>query len=287
MNKILSFLVILAAVAAIAQENTRQLWNEEFMKSRPPGKAAPKPTVNYKPVGPPKAASAPVGSGTMVGVTLWKVRPAESTDKVKSRLLVLVRPGEKPKEEVPERVDPNTELVSGDQFRLTVEVPSSGYLYVIDREKFKSGLGPPYLIYPNFQTRTGDNVVAPGRLIEIPDRRDEFNVFQLEPKPNQLGEVLSLLVSPQPIPDLKIGKEPLKLEAALYESWQKKWGVEAQQFELAGAEGQTWTDKESEAGANRTTTLTQEDALPQTLYRLSVKPGSTVLVEVPLKIKQK
>ena len=201
---------------------------------------------------------------------------------------MLPRPGAKGADEVPERVDPKTELTAGDHFRLTVEVPASGFLYVIDREKYKDGTeSAPYLIYPNWQTRSGDNVVAPGRLIEIPDRREQVNTFELKPdRADEVAEVLSLLVSPEPLSGLKIGDQPLKLEESVYAAWEKKWGVQAEQFELVGGPGQAWTDKEKLAGGDHAATMTQDDALPQTLYRVNVKPGNAVLVQVPLKIKQ-
>jgi hypothetical protein len=168
--------------------------------------------------------------------------------------------------------------------RLTVEVPATGYLYVIDRERYADGtLSDAYLIYPNEQTRQGDNVVAPGRLVEIPDRRDEPNAFTIRPsRPDQNAEVLSLLVSPEPLPNMKAGTKPMKLDAALYAGWEKKWGVKAERFELEGGAGQTITAKENQPGAN----VTQDDPLPQTLYRVNAKPGNAVLLEIPLQMKK-
>jgi len=214
------------------------------------------------------------------------MRTPTAADDEGSRALVLPKPGAKPSEKIPVRVDPDAELRNGDEVRLSVEVPSSGYLYVIDREKMKDGTwGPPTLIYPNFQTRRGDNVLAPGRVLEIPDRRDAPNVFVLESKAGQAAEVLSLLVTPEPIPGLKTADAPLELDPALYESWEKKWGVEAQRFAVVDDEGRVWTESEKQAGADRRTRLTADDPLPQTMYRLKAKPGSGMLVQVPLRIK--
>jgi len=47
--------------------------------------------------------------------------------------------------------------------------------------------------------------------------------------------------------------------------------------------GKTWTQAEKEAGANATRQLTQDDPAPQTIYRVAVKSGSTVLVNVGLR----
>jgi len=121
---------------------------------------------------------------------------------------------------------------------------------------------------------------------KIPGRRDEVNVFTLQPKANQVSEVLSLLVSPEPIAGLKIGHDPLELKAALFAEWVKKWAVGPQKFELQGDQSPVMTDKENQAGAGNGPALTEDDPLPQTLYKLNVKPGNPVLVEIPLKIKQ-
>jgi hypothetical protein len=223
-----------------------------------------------------------------VGVTLWKIRPPTAAEARGARLFRLKLPGAKVTEQVPERVDPKDALIPGDQFRLSVEVPFHGYLYVIDREQYKDGaLSEPHLIYPNYQTRRGDNALAPGRVIEIPDRRDEVNAFLLEPeRKDQVAEVLSLLITPEPLSEVTIprGEEPM--DRTLYAGWEEKWRVEAQQYELVGSQGTGWTEKEDQAGADHGATLTQEDPLPQTMYRVNVKPGSPFLILAPLKIKQ-
>ena len=280
----------LSLLAAMAQEDgTRQLWNTEFLKNRPAGtNPATAPKVRYKPVAEGTktgSPSAPVGSGTMLGVTLWRMRAPKTSDEPGTRLLVLGA-GDQSREQTPERIDAATPLANGDKVRLTVEVPATGYLYVVDRERYADGkMSDPYLIYPNWQTRAGDNVVAPGRLLEIPDRRDNPNVFLIRPqRQDQVAEVLSLLVSPQPLTGFTITHEtlPPKLDAALYAAWEKKWAVKAERFEMEGGAGKAVTPKENQAG----TTLTQDDPLPQTLYRVGVKPGSPVLLEIPLEIKR-
>jgi len=280
--KITASLLVLFAMAAIAQEgNTRQIWNTEIQKKRPAGTGAAPAAPRYKPLAQAKSAI-PSGDGTVVGVTLWRMRDPKPSDGTGTRLLVLE--GDRSREQTPERVDSSMPLGNGDEVRLTVEVPSTGYLYVIDRERYADGkMSDPYLIYPNEQTRQGDNVVAPGRLVEIPDRRDRINVFTIRPnRPDQIAEVLSLLVSPEPIPNLKAGHDPLKLDATLYGGWEKKWAVKAEIAELDGGSGKSITEKENKVGA----TLTKDDPLPQTLYHVGVKPGSAVLLEIPLKLKK-
>jgi hypothetical protein len=286
--------IALIAAAALAQEGTRQLW-VDFSAKRPastgaPATTRPKPIV-YKPVpGSPSVTSASPGSAVrMLGITLWRLREPKPAEPLQgARLLVLERPGTQTREQVPERVESGTLLSPGDLVRLTVEVPSSGYLYVIDREEYADGTSSdPYLIYPNWQTKPGDNAVAPGRLLEIPDQRDAPNVFTLRPqRPNQTAEVLAMLISPEVIPNLKIGDQPTPLGLKMYEDWQKRWGVAAERLELAGGAGTTWTGTEKDAGSNHNHLLTRDDAPPQTVYRVAAKPGAPILVQVPLRIKK-
>jgi hypothetical protein len=200
--------------------------------------------------------------------------------------LVIEKTGEK-RDFVPERVEANTALSEGDHVRLSVEVPGNGYLYVIDREQYNDGTtGAPYLIYPNQLTRSGDNAVAPGRQIEIPDRRDEPNCFTIRAsRKGQSAELLSLVVTPQPLPGLTIGDEPLLVDK-LYAEWEKKWAVHAERFEQDGGAGRPWTEKEKQAGGAAGTTLTQDDELPQTLYRVNAKMGTPMVLQIALRIKQ-
>jgi len=175
-------------------------------------------------------------------------------------------------------------LAPGDRVRLTVEAPRSGYLYVIDREQYADGSSSaPYLIYPNFQNRPGDNAVAPGRLIEIPDRRAEPNHFVIRPtRADQTGELLALLVSAEPLKNLAIGSDPLELNKDEYAVWEKKVGGRRATFRVSRRRRKPWTEKERLAGASRDTRLTQGDAMPQTLYRVAAKPGGSILLKLPL-----
>ncbi len=281
MWKMLGLAALLAVTGWAQEENSRQIWKRPPQAPKP--QQAPPPKVTYRPVGPAAPSS---GDAAVLGVTLWRMRTVKAEDAKGARLLVLPKPGAKAAEKVPERVDPSVELSANDEVRLSVEVPSAGYLYVIDREQSKNGMSRPYLIYPNRLTPPGDNLVGPGRVLEIPDRRGDPNVFLVDAKPGQTAEVLSLVVSPEPIAGLKTDGEALELDPALYASWEKKWKVAAQRFDLAGGQGKAWTEQENEAGAGRGIRLTENDPLPQTMFKVSVKPGSGILVEVPLKIKQ-
>src|SRR5262249_52265307 len=257
----------------------RQMWNTEFLKKRPaattPAKRAPQPT--YKPVT-QSATTAPIGTGIMVGLTPWRVVDAKPNTRV---LRLKKKSGTK--DCTQERIEVGTPITQEDSYRFTFEMPATGYLYVIDREQYANGkLGDPYLIYPN---AAGDNVVVPGRLIEIPDRREDPNSFTIDPKPGQVAEVLYFLVTPEPIPGLKFSHDPVLLDPASFATWQKNAVTKAERYDLEGGTGMTLSEAEDKAGADRTNSVTQDDPLPQTLYRVSAKPGTPVLIEIPLKFK--
>jgi hypothetical protein len=272
-------------------EIPRQLWNEEFLQKRPAAGAAKgnNGKANYRPVpDSTKPSAAPSGHGVMIGVTLWRLRPERPQDTPGARLLVLPEaPGAEASSEVPERIDADTPLAPGDRVRLSVEVPYKGYLYVIDREKYADGsVGDPYLICPNRLTRPGDNMVAPGRVVEVPDRRDKPNHFIVKPtRKDQTAEVISFLVTPELLPNLKIGVAATRLDKAQFAEWEKQWGVQSQALELQGGGSGVWTNQEKDAGEHAIA-LTQDDPLPQTLYRVPAESGRSILLEVPLHIKQ-
>jgi hypothetical protein len=278
-------LLAIFTMAAIAQQdtNTRQLWNTEFLKKRPAAATPAKPAVqpNYKPLA-QSTPTAPVGTGIMLGITPWRVRDPKPSDTPGTRVLVLKKKDDQ-KERTQERIDCDAPITQEDSYRFTFEMPATGYLYVIDRERYADGkLSVPYLIYPN---NAGDNVVVPGRVIEIPDRREIPNAFTIEAKPGQVAEVLSFLVTPEPIPGLRLSHDPVPLDPALYASWEKKAVTKSERYEMVGGAGQNITPAENNAGADRTQQLTQDDALPQMLYRVTAKPGTPVLIEIPLKFK--
>ena len=252
-------LLLLACLPASAQEdNTRQLWNQEFLKKRPAGTGTGRaPQVKYKPTGvsgETGSGTPGAGAGTMLGITLWRVRPPKPSDPDGTRLLVLGEPGGPTSEETQERVEAGMPLRKGDRIRIAVEIPLTGYLYVIEREHYDNdSWGDPTLIYPNKLTRAA---------------------------------VLCFLVSPDPIADLRSGGSMLRLDTARFADWQKRWAVKTERYELEGGTGKAWTARENQAGANRAVQLTQDDPVPQTLYRVAAKPGSPILLEVPLTLKQ-
>jgi hypothetical protein len=279
--------LIAVASRPVQDDETRKLWDDAFLKKR--GKssspARPQGQPRYK-----RATAAPGATASgdaVVGITIWRLRPAKAADDKEVRILVHEKDKKKDTEWTPERIEADTPLKEGDRVRLSIEAPRTGYLYVIDREQYADGsFSDPYLIFPVTSVRGGDNSVTAGRVIEIPAQTDDPPYFLLKrSRPDQVSELLSVLVTSEPIRELRIGSEAFKLPKEQLAVWETKWGVIAERIELIGGAGQAYTRAEK-AAANSSQKLTQDDPLPQTIYRVAAKPGDPLMVKVPLKISQ-
>jgi len=217
-------------------------------------------------------------------LTIWRLRPATRSD---AGARLIVQKESETIEFIPERLRANAPLNIGERIRFSFESPQPGYLYVVDREQFADGgVGEPVMIFPTTRTRNGDNRVAPGKLIEIPAQEDQPNYFTLQQSrlgtTAQMGEVLTVIVTPTPLKGITIGVKPIPLTAEQVQQWEQQWGARTETFDLAGGAGKPWSRAEQEAGASATRQLNQEDPEPQTIYRVSVKPGTPLLVKVGL-----
>jgi hypothetical protein len=285
-----TLMVFAAAGAMFAQ--TRGIVPEAVVQARPrPKTHAATAGARYQAVGDAVTASIRQPStARQMGVTVWRLRAATPGD---SGARILVQEGvqegvqgSNTVEWVPERVGINTSLREGDHVRLTIESPDAGYLYVIDRERYSSGeRGMPYLIFPTSRTRSGDNRVTGGKLVDIPAQDDRPNFFTLRhSRPDQSEEELTVILTPEPLKGLDIGAKALALTNEMVAVWEKQWGAgSVQRFELSGGAGKTWTKAEQEAAADRTRLLTQEDPAPQTVYRIAVKQSDPLLVKIRLR----
>jgi hypothetical protein len=271
---------------AAAQTGERGIVPEDVVQARPAASAvAPvKAKPQYRPLDPQTVASLRRSqTASEIGVTIWRLRPAAATD---TGARILVQEASETAEWTPVRVSSTTRLHAGDRVRLTLESPERGYLYVIDRERYASGeRGKPYLIFPTARTRDGDNKVMGGKLIDIPAQGDQPNFFTLRrSRPDQAEEELTVLLAPQPLEGINIGPEAVALPEEQVFAWEKKWGaVKPEIFELAGGAGKAWTQAEQNAAAGGTRLLTQDDPPPQTVYRVGVKPGEPLALQVRLR----
>jgi len=286
------FQTALAQTPASQDDASRQIVLDRFNKARPSSTATgatggkPNATVARRPVYRRTGSLRTPGSRQRtpveeIGVTVWRLRPARSSDEG-GRLLGL--DGAQQTQFTPERIEADTPLNIGDRVRITVESPRQGFLYIIDREQYADGtLGEAMLIFPTRHTRGGDNRVEPGKLIDIPAQEDQYSYFTAQPgRSDQVAEVLTIIVVPQALP-LQIGDRPLRISAQELAGWEKLWGGEAERLELVGGAGRTWTNEEKLAGAANGRQLTQGDPPPQTVYRVARRTGGPFLVTVPLR----
>ncbi len=268
-----------AGQPAAQEDQSRQIVAEEFVTARPAGARAKSPRPRYKRT----AGTAAAGDSARLGMTLWRLRPAATAgDQSQARLLVHESTGDSTW--TAERVDADAPLTIGDKVRLSFESAQPGFLYVIDREQYSDGtFSEPYLIFPTSRTRGGDNRVAAGRVIEVPDQADRPNYFSVRrSRPDQVAEMLTVIVSPTPLDGTTLSSGPSKLVAADLARWEQRWAGPVEQLALEGGAARVWTAAEQRAGEDAARLLTQDDPPPQTVYRMKTAPGAAMLVTVRL-----
>lgn len=283
---ILISLCMTFGMPVLSQESgSRQIVPEEFVKARPnKSNASPAKRASYRSTTTAKTTVAKNADVRQLGLTIWRLRPAKKTDE---GARIIVQEGEDANEWTPERIAADTPMKVDERIRFSFESPVAGYLYVIDREQYADGsFGDPYLIFPTTRTRNADNQVAPGRIIEIPGQEDRPNYFRMkQSRKDQTSENLTVIVATQPLTEITIGANALKLSPEVVAQWEKQWGAQTQKFEMNEGVGKAWTKAEQEAGASATRQLTQEEPAPQTIYRVAVKPGSPMLVKVKMRYR--
>lgn len=266
--------------------------------ARPEPKTAPK--ISYRPAPdalPSTRKSKKTGGGArqertkgaverLVGITVWRLRPSAEGDE--ARMLVQKESGTGREQTAwtPVRVETGAPLSEGDKVRIGIESPSTGFLYVINREQYANGfLGEPMLIFPTTRTRSGDNRVEAGRVIEIPAQQDNDPYFTVTPsgeRTDQVGELLTIIVTERPLRGLTIGRSALRLTAKQMSDWGRWESDDVQAIAQVGGAGTPWTRAEQEAGASEWRKLEQHEALPQTIYRVRTTPGDPLVVTIPL-----
>ena len=277
MNKTATILISGIAALAIAQEpaneqvRTRQLWDTTLLEKRP---ASPKTSVKRPPVGSVE--------GALVGITVWRLRPLEPGDARGTRALIQESDE---RQWVPERVSADSPLIQDQRVRISMEAGQEGYLYIIDRDGYADGTrSDPYLIFPTTRTRHGENHVKPGMVVDVPDQDDAPPYFRVKrSRGDQIDEVLSFLITPQPLSEIKSGRDRQKLSPEQVARWEKLWKVKSEKLEDKASVGKAYTPAEKQA-ARGEALLTADDPLPQTMFHLNCKSGDPVLLDVALKI---
>ncbi|HEX7331411.1 MAG TPA: hypothetical protein VF290_07920 [Pyrinomonadaceae bacterium] len=278
---LLLVLMVLVVPAQNPDDATRKLWDTAFINSPTKKKSSHRRRGGYR-VATPNVPVDNVVPDTVVGVTIWRLRPANRSD---SGERLITHDDNAVQEWMPERISATTRLLQGDRLRISVEAVRAGYLYVIDREQYADGtLGEPYLIFPTTRTSGGDNKVAAGRLLEIPAQDDSPPFFTMrKSRPDHVAEVLSVLVTPTPLEGVQITDKALKLTDAQLASWEKEWGGNVGRLEMT-TQGQTWTKEEKNAN---TRALTASAPAPQLLfYRPNLKSTEPMFVKLRLNYRR-
>ncbi len=233
------------------------------------------------------SSAAPAETWGDLGVTVWRLTQTASGDNNPDNTLTVRDRGGAITAYGSERVEAAARFTLGDKVRLSFETPRTGYLYVVDREVFKDGtLGEPYLIFPTRASLGGDNKVQAGRVIDIPGQDDASPFFTLRSQdPRWKGEMLSVIVTTEPIPDVVIPSKPSPISAKLVAAWEDKYLSDTKEFELEGTAGKTYTLAEKEAGAAGKRQLTQSDPYPQTMYRVKMRPKEPMMINLNLLVK--
>src|SRR5262249_26275570 len=151
-------------------------------------------------------------------------------------------------------------------------------LYVVDRDWFTDGSsGDSNLIFP---LQGEDNRMYAGKLIDIP--APQQSPFKATPKSNQVGEMLTIIVSSSPL-SLPLTHDALPVSSTQLTEGEARWSGMSQRFEMNGGVGQARTTIEQAAasptGARQ---LTRDDPSPQTIYFLTPRSGDGLLFNLLL-----
>jgi hypothetical protein len=271
-------------VAQKSDDTTRKLWDTAYIAPATGKSTSRRRSGKYR-IATPNVPIDNVVPESVVGVTIWRLRPAGRAD---SGERIIVHDDNAGKEYVPERISANTKLVAGDRLRISVEAARNGYLYVIDREMYADGtLGEPYLIFPTTRTLNGDNQVSVGKLAEIPAQEDSPPFFTIRrSRPDQVAEVLSVLVTPVPLEGVQISDKAQKLTNEQVAKWEQSWSNSVGRLDMENV-GQTWTKQEKDAAGTSTRALTASAPAPQMLfYRPNLKSNDAMFVKLRLSYRK-
>jgi hypothetical protein len=276
----MKYLVTIALLVAPigAQTATRDLVLKDFQEARPPAK---KPAAAARPTAPRRQES-------IVGLTLWRMRPAQSSDQVKFR--GLVHESDKPDDDAvwtAERASMETPIAPAEFVRLSIESARKGYLYVIDRDVYADGtMSAPSLVFPTKRLLGGDNRVEPGVPIEIPGGDDRPPVFHVKKtRDDQVSLRLTLIVSTEPIREIDPRQTARKLSGEQVAAWEKQWGSNTQEFANPSSIGKAYTTAEQESAKSGARPLSPDDPAPSMLIKSNAPPQQPIMGSVMLKVQ--
>src|SRR5262249_46505854 len=261
-------------------------------KSRPqapktqPAVQSPAVQPGEQPVA-PAVEAAKATDDQLIGITFWRLREATSRELNSEKRLLLQQ------KYILDRVAADTAFKRDDMVRLSIEAPrvDGAYIYVIDRELYADGsIGKPHLIFPSRTVRNGDNKISAGKVLDIPASTDIISYFSFDSdRADYTGEQLTIIISPRPLNLPRSEGPPLPLnpeQVAQLREWERDWSGPTERRETNALLGATRTVVERDASEGERL-LTQRDPLPQTIYRVKVRPvnpGGCLLINAPLRI---
>jgi len=284
---VLSIFAIPTFVSPTSQTGTpRSIVSDDFTSKRPPAnnrtKGSQKRRRTYR-LASTALTRLESNSGLdalQVGVTIWRLQLATGAESEISEFIK----GSSGNHSrwISRRVEADTMFQKGDLLRLSIESPRAGFLYVIDRDWFADGTaGETNLIFP---VRGDDNRLYPGRLIDIPAQ--DQKPFRANPKLNQAGELLTIIVTSSPLA-LPTSSQPLGISSKQLLEWTRRWNTLTARFEMNDGAGQTRTLQEQQAASrNGLRQLTRDDPAPQTIYVITPSTSDGLLFNLLLSYVQ-
>jgi hypothetical protein len=158
-------------------------------------------------------------------------------------------------------------------------------LYLVDRERYQDGkLGDPYLIFPTLGMNHGDNRVSPGKMIEIPPQGEKVPVMWLRRNgDSHVGEEILVVVTKRPL-NVSLGEREIKISPDLIAEWERNVPDRPERLDRISGGPQAWTAAEKQAGSSQERLLTQDDPLPDHIFRVPMRVESLIL-RLPLTIR--
>ena len=262
------------AIAAIS--NPKRRYN---LVKRIPAKKIINPTA--KDNNPAK----PVFKTEELGVTFWRLRPAAPDDEGAPLFPVLF--SDKTENWTAGRVASTTQFQKDDRVRFTVESSRSGFLYIANREFYADGTtGEASIIFPTLRTRGGDNRVKAGSLIDIPSATEQVPYFTIKPRrAGYAGEELIVLILPNELPNFEKGSRAQPLKREILEKWFADWETLIDIYDAADGADTAYTEAEAQAANTTSRDLTQEEPMPQTIYRVSLKQTAPLFAAIRMQAK--
>lgn len=243
-----------------------------------------------------------------LGVTIWKLRRSTQDDIYRITDIIGT---EGNADMTPERLTGKPIVEEGGLVRLSLEVPTAGYLYVFDREQYgDSSYGAPYLIYPlkGINGLEDNNLVEPTQQVYLPRQKESYCFrFSHGKEKKIVAEVLTILVIPQPLNLAAIecqptGKQDSKGEsvvqcrprevtqaefdfAAKLEEWSGHTEIAEVNLKDPHFQAYKVMDKaEIQAVKNKANKLTPQAPPPQQIYTVARKPSEPYMVNIPIYI---